>query len=159
MAESCYNLPRNNYSTQKKNLRIVQPWRCEKADISMGSKIRDSCRKKLAKLQLILLYRKKNTLIFLKLWLQSIDACLRLVRHFWQKSEVSRGQNCGATATRALCLGCCTLCMHCTIHQDIKINNSIMMTQLLMKVKLYCSWKRNLRWQQRRVTTNSHHLA
>ena len=53
MAESCcnpFNLPRHNWSTRKKNLRLVKQWMCEKADVSMGSKICDSCRKKLARL-------------------------------------------------------------------------------------------------------------
>lgn len=53
MAEVCcnpFNLSRHNWSTRKKNLRLVQKWMCEKADISMGSKICDSCRKKLSKL-------------------------------------------------------------------------------------------------------------
>ena len=53
MAESCcnpFNLPRHNWSTRRKNLRQVKQWMCEKADISVGSKICDSCRKKLAKL-------------------------------------------------------------------------------------------------------------
>ena len=53
MAESCcnpFNLPRHSWSTRKKNLRPVKEWMCEKAEISVGSKICDSCRKKLAKL-------------------------------------------------------------------------------------------------------------
>lgn len=55
MAESCCNpfsLSGHNWSSRKKNLRIVKQWMCEKADISiaMGSKICDSCRKKLATL-------------------------------------------------------------------------------------------------------------
>ena len=52
MADSCCNpfsLPRHNWSSRKKNLRLVSEWMCNKADISMGSKICDSCRKKLAK--------------------------------------------------------------------------------------------------------------
>ena len=52
MAESCcnpFNLPRHSWSTRKKNLRPVKEWMCEKAEISVGSKICDSCRKKLAK--------------------------------------------------------------------------------------------------------------
>ena len=53
MAESCcnpFNLPIHTWSTRKNNLRVVQDWMCERAEISMGSKICDSCRKKLAKL-------------------------------------------------------------------------------------------------------------
>ena len=48
MAESCcnpFNFPIHNYNTRKKNLRVVKQWMCDKADISMGSKIYDSCRK------------------------------------------------------------------------------------------------------------------
>ncbi len=53
MAESCCNpfdLPSHNWSTRRKNLRLVTKSMCDKADISMGSKICDSCRKKLARL-------------------------------------------------------------------------------------------------------------
>lgn len=52
MADSCcnpFNLPRHNWSSRRKNLRSVLEWMCNKADISMGSKICDSGRKKLAK--------------------------------------------------------------------------------------------------------------
>ena len=54
MADSCCNsfnfLSRHNWSTRKKNLRQVKPWMYEKADILMGSKICDACRKKPANL-------------------------------------------------------------------------------------------------------------
>ena len=52
MAQSCCNpfgLPNHNWNTRKKSLRSVTSWMCEKAPISMGSKICDSCRKKLSK--------------------------------------------------------------------------------------------------------------
>ena len=53
MAQSCcnsFNLPRHSWSTRKKNLRLVKEWMCEKAEVSVGSKICGSCRNKLAKL-------------------------------------------------------------------------------------------------------------
>ena len=53
MADSCCNpfgLERHSWSSRKKDLRPVSQWMCNKADISMGSKICDFCRKKLAKL-------------------------------------------------------------------------------------------------------------
>ena len=53
MAESCcnpFNLPRHDWSTRNKDLRIVKPWMCEKAAVTVGSKICDTCRKKLANL-------------------------------------------------------------------------------------------------------------
>ena len=52
MADSCCNpfdLPSHNWSSRRKNLRPVLEWMCNKADISMGSKICDFCRKTLAK--------------------------------------------------------------------------------------------------------------
>ena len=52
MANSCCNpfdLPGHSWSSRKKNLRPVSEWMCNKAIISMGSKICDTCRKKLAK--------------------------------------------------------------------------------------------------------------
>lgn len=51
MAESCCNqfgLPKHNWTTHGKHLRVVEKWMCNKADICMGSKICDACRKKLA---------------------------------------------------------------------------------------------------------------
>lgn len=53
MAESCcnpFNLPKHNWSSRKKKLRPVAKWMCDKAEISLGSKICDFCRKKLAKI-------------------------------------------------------------------------------------------------------------
>ena len=50
--QSCCNpfgLTNHNWSTRKKNLRSVTSWMCERVPISIGSKICDSCRKKLAK--------------------------------------------------------------------------------------------------------------
>ena len=44
-----FGLPNHNWNTRKKNLRLVTSWMCERAPISMGSKICDSCRKKLSK--------------------------------------------------------------------------------------------------------------
>ena len=53
MAQSCCNpfdIPGHNWSSRKKNLRLVTPWMCERApQISVGSKICDTCRKKLSK--------------------------------------------------------------------------------------------------------------
>ena len=51
MAHSCCNpfgLTNHNWTTRKMNLRSVTSWMCERAPISMGSKICDNCRKKLA---------------------------------------------------------------------------------------------------------------
>ena len=53
MAECCCNpfsLPSHNWSSRKKNLRPVQEWMLAKVDVPLGSKICDSCRKKLSKL-------------------------------------------------------------------------------------------------------------
>ena len=52
MAHYCCNpfgLPNHNWSTREKSLRSVTSWMCEKAPISMGSKICDNCRRKLSK--------------------------------------------------------------------------------------------------------------
>ena len=53
MAHSCCNpfdIPGHAWSTRKKNLRPVTEWMCERApNISIGSKICDTCRKKLSK--------------------------------------------------------------------------------------------------------------
>ena len=53
MAHSCCNpfdIPGHAWSTRKKNLRPVTEWLCERApNISIGSKICDTCRKKLSK--------------------------------------------------------------------------------------------------------------
>lgn len=52
MADSCcspFNLPRHNWSSRKKSLRPVQKWMLAKANLSLESKICDSCRKKLSK--------------------------------------------------------------------------------------------------------------
>ena len=49
---SCCNpfgLPSHNWNSRKKTLRSVTSWMCERAPISMGSMICDSCRKKLGK--------------------------------------------------------------------------------------------------------------
>ena len=42
-----FNLPRHAWASRKKNLRSVTKWMCEQAPISMGSKICDTCRRKL----------------------------------------------------------------------------------------------------------------
>ena len=53
MAQSCCNpfdIPGHSWSSRKKNLRPVTTWMCERApQISIGSKICDTCRKKLSK--------------------------------------------------------------------------------------------------------------
>ena len=53
MAHSCCNpfdIPGHTWSTRKKNLRPVTEWMCERApNISIGSNICDTCRKKLSK--------------------------------------------------------------------------------------------------------------
>ena len=52
MADSCCNpfdLPRHNWSSRQKKLRPVLEWMCRKAAVSVGAKICDVCRKKLAK--------------------------------------------------------------------------------------------------------------
>ena len=53
MAQSCCNpfdIPGHTWSSRRKNLRPVTAWRCERAPhISIGSKIYDTCRKKLSK--------------------------------------------------------------------------------------------------------------
>ena len=51
--EPCCNpfgIPKHNYSSRKKSLRPVSKWMLNKANIPAGSKICDSCRKRLAKL-------------------------------------------------------------------------------------------------------------
>ena len=53
MAECCcnpFNLLSHNWSSRKKNLRLVQEWMFAQVDVPLGSKICDSCRKKLSKL-------------------------------------------------------------------------------------------------------------
>ena len=46
----CNPFDQHNHSYKRKNLRPVTKWMCERApSISMGSKICDNCRKKLAK--------------------------------------------------------------------------------------------------------------
>ena len=43
-----FNIARHAWATRKKNLRFVTRWMCEKAlNILMGSKICDTCRRKL----------------------------------------------------------------------------------------------------------------
>ena len=43
-----FNIPRHAWGTRKKNQRFVTEWMCEKApNISIGSKICDTCRRKL----------------------------------------------------------------------------------------------------------------
>ena len=53
MAQSCCNpfdIPGHSWSSRRKNLRPVTAWMCERApQISIGSKICDTCRKKLSK--------------------------------------------------------------------------------------------------------------
>jgi hypothetical protein len=53
MAQSCCNpfdIPGHSWSSRTKNLRPVTAWMCERASqISIGSKICDTCRKKLSK--------------------------------------------------------------------------------------------------------------
>ena len=53
MAQSCCNpfdIPGHSWSSRTKNLRPVTAWMCERApQISIGSKICDTCRKKLSK--------------------------------------------------------------------------------------------------------------
>ena len=53
MAQSCCNpfdIPGHTWSSRRKNLRPVTAWMCERAsNISIGSKICDTCRKKLSK--------------------------------------------------------------------------------------------------------------
>ena len=53
MAHSCcnpFNLPGHSSTSRKKNLRAVTAWMCEQApQMSIGSKIFDTCRKKLSK--------------------------------------------------------------------------------------------------------------
>ena len=55
MAYSCCNpfaIPGHEFSSQKKSLRTVQEWMAEEVpQISCGSRICDSCRKKLVKEQ------------------------------------------------------------------------------------------------------------
>ena len=47
----CNPFDQHNHSYKRKNLRQVTKWMCERApSISMGSKICDNCRKKLAKI-------------------------------------------------------------------------------------------------------------
>ena len=52
MAQSCCNpfdIPGHSWSSRKKNLRLVTAWMCERApQISSGSKICDTCRRKLS---------------------------------------------------------------------------------------------------------------
>ena len=53
MAHSCCNpfdIPGHAWSSRKKNLRLVTAWMCESAPhVSIGSRICDTCRKKLSK--------------------------------------------------------------------------------------------------------------
>ena len=59
MAQSCCNpfdIPGHNWSSRTKNLRPVMEWMCERApQIPIGSKICDTCRKKLSKQPPVLL--------------------------------------------------------------------------------------------------------
>jgi hypothetical protein len=53
MAQSCCNpfdIPGHTWGSRRKNLRPVTAWMCERApQISVGSKICDTCRKKLSR--------------------------------------------------------------------------------------------------------------
>ena len=44
-----FDIPGHSWNSRKKSLRSVSEWMCNKADITMGSNICDTCRKKLAK--------------------------------------------------------------------------------------------------------------